>query len=80
MAARLNRKHQESIREKIRGSQLVNRLEDHIFGELDLTPTQVNAALGLLRKVVPDLKATEHSGEIEVPVSGTVTFVSSSKD
>ena len=62
MAERLNRRHQEMIRDKIRASQLVNRLENHVFGELDLNTTQVTAALGLLKKCVPDLKATEHTG------------------
>lgn len=59
MAARLNRMHQEAIREKIRASQLVNRLENHILDDIDMTATQVTAALGLLRKCVPDLKAEE---------------------
>lgn len=66
MAERLNKRHQEMIREKIRGSQLVNRLENHVLDDLELSPTQVTAALGLLRKVVPDLKATEHSGETTI--------------
>ena len=61
MAERLNRRHQEMVREKIRASQLINRLENHVFGDLDLSNTQVTAALGLLKKCVPDLKATEHS-------------------
>jgi hypothetical protein len=51
--------HQEAIREKIRASQLVNRLENHILDDIDMTATQVTAALGLLRKCVPDLKAEE---------------------
>jgi hypothetical protein len=64
------------VREKIRASQLVNRLENHVFGEVDMSSTQVNAALGLLKKCVPDMKATEHSGEVEIPLSGVVKFVS----
>ena len=58
------------IRDKIRASQLVNRLENHALSDLELSPTQVNAALGLLKKVVPDLKATEMDvqGEIRAPV------------
>jgi hypothetical protein len=59
LAARLNRRHQEAIREKIRASQLVNRLESHILDDLELTSTQVTAALGLLKKCVPDLRASE---------------------
>lgn len=69
MAARLNKRHQQSIRDKIRASQLVNRLENHVFEDLELSQTQVNAALGLLKKCVPDLKATEMDikGEITAP-------------
>ena len=62
MAARLNKRHQDCIREKIRASQLVNRLEDHVLGEVEMTATQVRAAEALLKKCVPDLKSTEHSG------------------
>ncbi len=63
MAARLRLKHQDEVREKIRASQLVNRLEDHVLGEVEMTSTQVSAALGLLKKCVPDLSATELTGE-----------------
>ena len=59
MAARLNPRHQEMIREKIRASQLVNRLEDHVLGDADMSNTQVQAALGLLKKCVPDLKQSD---------------------
>lgn len=65
MAARLNARHSDMVRDKIRASQIVNRLEDHVLGEVDMTASQVTAALGLLRKCVPDLQATEHSGEQE---------------
>ena len=68
MAARINRLHQDSIREKIRASQLINALEDHVLKtgkqKRDMSATQVTAALGLLRKCVPDLTSTEHSGEL----------------
>ena len=85
MPARINKRHQDMIREKIRGSQLVNRLENHILPDdktgqvVDMTPTQVNAALGLLKKVIPDLRASEISGEIEAKLNGTVEFVSTSR-
>jgi hypothetical protein len=75
MAARLNPRHAEMIREKIRASQLVNRLEDHVFGEndVDLTASQVTAALGLLKKCVPDI--TESKTEIETGESLTALLV-----
>lgn len=65
MAARLNRRHQIMVREKIRASQLVNALENHVLGRRKMTSTQVTAALGLLRKCVPDMAIVEHSGEVE---------------
>lgn len=61
MAARLNKRHQDMVREKIRASQLIKRLEKHVDGDVDLSATQVTAALGLLKKAVPDLKAIEHT-------------------
>lgn len=60
MAARKNKiRHDESTREKIRASQLINRLTDHALGEVEMSSTQVTAALGLLRKAIPDLSAAE---------------------
>jgi hypothetical protein len=65
MAARTRKvRHDDETRSKIRTSQLINRLEDHVLGEVELKPTQVTAALGLLRKTIPDLTAVAHSGEI----------------
>jgi len=64
VAARLNRRHQVMVREKIRASQLVNALENHVLGRKKMASTQVAAALGLLRKCVPDLASTEHTGEL----------------
>jgi hypothetical protein len=61
MAARFNPEHDARTREKIQTSQLVNRLNSFA---LDTTETvrmssdQVRAALGLLRKTIPDLSST----------------------
>ena len=64
MAARLNPRHQDMVREKIRSSQIVKALEHHALGEngIDMSETQVQAARILLDKCVPNLNATEHSG------------------
>jgi hypothetical protein len=60
MAARINKiRHDEETRAKIQTSQLINRLQDHIFGKVDLVPTQVQSALGLLKKTLPDLSQSE---------------------
>lgn len=62
----------EKTRQKIRVTQIVNRLEKHILGEQDtkkkivkMSASQVTAALGLLKKVLPDLQSTEIQGEIK---------------
>lgn len=59
MAARINTRHQDMVREKIRASQLINRLEGHVFGEVDMQASQVTAALGLLKKCLPDLSESK---------------------
>lgn len=65
MAARLNPRHQDQVRDKIQASQLVNRLTNHSLGKLKkpMNASQVTAALGLLRKCVPDLSQISGSGE-----------------
>lgn len=77
MAARLRLRHQDEVREKIRASQLVNRLESHVLGEVDMTSTQVTAALGLLRKCVPDL--SDNRTELETGESLTTLLLTLGK-
>ncbi len=43
MAERLRKMHQDDVRAKIQTSQLINRLENHALGELDLSSTQIKA-------------------------------------
>jgi hypothetical protein len=63
-------RHHEDTRRKIQAAQIINRLEAHVFGEKPiLDPSQVNAAKVLLAKVLPDLKAHEHSGEMKVAIA-----------
>lgn len=63
MAVRLRLQHQEEIRLKIRGSQLINLVQQYAFtgkyNNFDVEPKRIDAALGLLRKVVPDLASIE---------------------
>lgn len=65
MAARKTPSLSEAWREKIQTSMLINRLQDHVNGVIELSSTQVSAALGLLKKTAPDLSAVEHAGEIQ---------------
>lgn len=70
MAARTRRGTKEqgwsdNVRQRIRTSMLLNRLHDHILGKIKMDGSQVTAALGLLKKAVPDLSAVEMSGTVE---------------
>ena len=66
----LNPRLTEYHRDKISTTQIINRLQKHILGELKMSPSQVAAANVLLRKVLPDLKACELSGGVDVQVTG----------
>jgi hypothetical protein len=68
MAARLRKLHQEDVRAKIKTSQLLNRLENHAFGKLELTGTQIKAIEVLVRKTLPDLSAVQVSGDADNPL------------
>lgn len=62
MARRKNRpNHTDACRKKIQTSQLVNRLTNHALGKLEknMDNSQVTAALGLLKKSLPDLQSVE---------------------
>jgi len=66
MAKRTMRPYQdERARAAIQTSQLLNRLRDHVFGKIELSPTQVKSCEILLRKTLPDLSTIEHVGEVE---------------
>lgn len=73
MAARVNKvQHDDRTREKIRTSQLLNRLHAYALSENDpqsgkpveLSSTQVKAIEVLLRKALPDLQSI--SGELDM--------------
>lgn len=63
----------EFVRDRIRTTALLNRLQAFCLGNKDprtmkpitMEPHQVTAILGLLRKAIPDLQSIEHLGEIE---------------
>ena len=42
-------------RDKIPVGDLIARMADHALGKVEMTPSQVSAALGLLKKALPDL-------------------------
>ena len=78
MAARKNKGTKdapwdESVRKKIRTSMLVNRVIDHAFGKVEMTADQARSAYKLIDKVLPDLKAIEHSGGTDNTLTINVT-------
>lgn len=70
----------EEWRTKIQTSMLINRLCDHVEGKVELSSTQVTAALGLLKKTAPDLSAVEHSGEVDTNYVARLPALSTTMD
>jgi hypothetical protein len=69
MAGRpIGSRHQDDVRRKIQATQLINRLTNHAFGEVELTATQIKAIEILLKKSVPDLQSIQLTGDSENPV------------
>ena len=53
----------EAHREKIRNSNILNALMEHVEGKREMSSTQVTAGLGLLKKCLPDLQSVSVQGE-----------------
>ena len=77
MAARLNGAHQADIREKIKTSQLVNRLQDFALvgkdpktgNPIEIDAARLKAIEILLRKSLPDLSSVTHDGSVGFSVT-----------
>jgi hypothetical protein len=63
---RRDEKDREAIRERIKTDMLCAQLERAAAGEIELSPTQVQAAKVLLDKTLPSLQAVEQT-QIEAP-------------
>ena len=50
-------------RVKIKNSNILNALIEHVEGRREMSATQVSAGLGLLKKVMPDLQASAETGD-----------------
>jgi len=61
---RLNPAHDDRTRAKIKTSQIINRLEKLVNGEIEMTAQQVTAAGILLKKTLPDLSAVTMDGRM----------------
>lgn len=61
----------ERLRESISAGLIIKKLEKHILDDKEMTSSQVAAALGLLKKRVPDLQSVEMTGEGGGPIQIT---------
>lgn len=69
MAARKRMWTPEVVRERIRTSMLLRRLQKHVVGDLTMTADQVTAAKFLIERVVPraeSAREVHHSGTISL--------------
>jgi len=62
MAARLNPRHTEMVRQKIQAGVLIDRLQKHAQGKVDMTASQIKAAEILLDRSVPKIAQIQHTG------------------
>jgi hypothetical protein len=65
----------EDARRKIQTARLVERLSRHVLGEIELSPSQVSAGLGLLKKTLPELTGAQVTGANGAVLAITVTLV-----
>lgn len=52
-------------RVKIKNSNILNALIEHVEGKREMSATQVSAGLGLLKKAMPDLQSITLQGDDE---------------
>jgi hypothetical protein len=79
MAARTRKlRLTDEWRQKIRVSAIVNRLQSHVSGKVDMSATQIAAARILLSKSVPDLQSIDVGNKDGKPFQ--VTSVETDKE
>lgn len=62
---------------KIKNSNILNALIEHVEGRREMSATQVSAGLGLMKKIMPDLQATSFTDTEgnDLPASLTLNIV-----
>ena len=76
MAARLSKRHSDVVRAKIQASVIIDRLQKHVAGKIEMTATQVAAANSLLDRSVAKLQQIQHVGD----EGGPIRIISSDLD
>lgn len=59
----------EEYREKIRNSQILTCLIQHVEGKRKMSSSQVTAGLGLLKKCLPDLSSVSLENGDDAPLA-----------
>jgi hypothetical protein len=59
---------------KLKAGAIMSRLQRHAMGEIEMTDSQIKAGQAYLKKVIPDLSATTHSGDKDAPIVHTVKW------
>lgn len=54
---------------KIQNSNILSVLIEHAEGKREMSPSQVTAGLGLLKKSLPDLQTVTHQGDDKKPMT-----------
>jgi hypothetical protein len=67
----------EEHRAKIQKSNVLNALIEHAEGKREMSPSQVTAGLGLLKKCLPDLQSVEISGDDNAPLKMVIEWAKS---
>jgi hypothetical protein len=80
MAARKNLTQLPRTRDKFRNTMLIHRLQDHVLGKCDMTPSQIRAAQLVLRKALPDLKPVKVEYEAASSYVDAIREASSGRD
>ena len=62
-------------RDKIKNSNILNALIEHAEGNREMSSTQVTAALGLLKKALPDLQSVEVGSDPDKPMRMTFEWL-----
>jgi len=60
----LKRPYPEKSRQRIKTGKIIAKLQKHIHGKAEMSPSQVQAARILLCKTLPDLSNVAKSGEV----------------
>lgn len=75
MAARKNKiTLSDTWRERIQAGVIMERVQKHFNGEIELTKTQMDAAKLLLSKIVPDLARTEIAQDKDSPFTIQINY------